>query len=722
MRFLILTLGLAGLSLSVTGCGATMSRATGEKGEDLSAYDSLKSIPASVDAEVARVHAPIAGVDALLAQAEALPKTHQIDAATMSTVITTSLGGEWVIPASIQGKARADLITFVKTLVEVRVGLDAVPERAQGLAQTITLKKASIPLLATQANTKARIIMANPFSSPLQSQDALQQQTSLPTIELAAQQSIVAAEARLKALPMQAVAAMSKCVQGLQGIGLSKEAIAAVKQPAKDLQKATATLEIPLPGADASVRSAYEQLQSLPAEINAEIARLTAPLGQVEGFLAQAHALTKTHQIDPKTLNAAIMAALGGSALVIPATVTGQAKAELTAVVNTLVALRIGLYAFPQRSEILAQTLTQQLAASITLATKAKANAAIVIANQLAGEAQKNAARERQVTVDALQAEVRKQVVQAQQQLGTLPALAAQATRQFAKGLIALGLTQEVMTAVQQPIRDLKSVAAQVETAVRETGLTAQSAYRQLQGMPAEIDAEIARLAAPIAQVDGFLAHALALTGTHQIDPKILNAAIMAALGGTAMVIPATVTGQAKADLTAVVTTLVTLRVGLYTFPQRSETLAKTLAHTLATSVTLAAQAKTDAAVVLANQLATETQKSAARTRQGAIDGLQGAAQQHIGQAQEQLKTLPPRAAAATVRFAKGIAGLGVSKEVMVALEAPIGDATSALTEARRTQRRVESTVDKAGESVGVKDASKKTKKAAKKAIIDPQK
>jgi hypothetical protein len=237
MRNLIILMAIGFTAVAITACGG--SKAKSDAAEEVSAFDQLKALPAEIDGEVAKVGQPIDGVDDLLAQAKALPETHKIKADTMSQVVITALRGDGIaVPATVTGKAKAELETFVKTLTTFRQDLYAVPDRAQTLVATLAEKIATVPALATKASSEAAVVIANPFASPDEKKAAKQQQTDVDKIQADAQARIAKAQEKVKGIPGRATEAMAKFVAGFQSMGLSEEALSALKQPLRDAKQA----------------------------------------------------------------------------------------------------------------------------------------------------------------------------------------------------------------------------------------------------------------------------------------------------------------------------------------------------------------------------------------------------------------------------------------------------------------------------------------------------
>ena len=239
MRNLIMLMAIGLMGVALTACGGSKAKSESTDANEVSAFDQLRALPAEVDGEVAKVGKPIDGVDGLLAQAKQLPETHKIKADTMSQVVITALRGDGVaVPDTVTGKAKAELETFVKTMTAFRHDLYAVPDRAQSLVGTLAEKIATVPALATKASSEAAIVIANPFASAAEKKAAKKQQSDVDKIQADAQARIAKAQEKVKGIPGRAAEAMAKFVAGFQSMGLSEEALTALKQPLRDTKAA----------------------------------------------------------------------------------------------------------------------------------------------------------------------------------------------------------------------------------------------------------------------------------------------------------------------------------------------------------------------------------------------------------------------------------------------------------------------------------------------------
>ena len=727
MRLRSIHLNVVGLCLILIGCGASQGQSKADA-EDVSAYDALAGLPEAIDIELASVNAPIAGVDVLLAQSQSIPATHQIDSETMSAVVSSGMEGELKVPTTMSAKAKAELTAFVDNVVTLRDGLEAVSTRALSAAKTVTMHRISAPILAAQANTKARIVVANPFSSPLEKTQASEQQSNIPLLETEVQTRVAKAQAALETLPAEATTAMGKLVAGLRGIGLTPGAMAALQKPVSDAQAATedakhAVEEAAKEAANEAAReaaqevrlsalSAYDELKGIPAAVQAARTRLEAPIAQVEGLLAQAQALRATHQLDAENINAALASALAGQEVVVPAGLNAPAQTALQTFATTLATLKSEFDALPGRVKTAAQSTPQFLATALVLAAQARTQAAIVLANRFATDAQKTAAQTQQAGIEALQVAVKKKVVETQRALSALPMQSAMAVGRLVTGLVAQGIQKEVVASLEAPRKALEAAAASAIPRIAAVGVTPLSAYDELKGIPQRIDAEFARLHAPLAAVERVIKQAQTLTQTHTLDAQTLNLVVLAALGQVGVQMPETVPIQAQRDLTGLAQQMVALQSDLGAFDARTQAMVQTLATQFAAVVTLGTQAQAQAKLVIANQLASETQKAVAEQQKETIEPLQAAAKARIAQAKQDLQGLPAQAMKAAERFGQGLTGLGLSPETIAAIRDAQATATA-------VQKDVETTVDAAGQAVGVENAADKSKAAAKGAIED---
>lgn len=219
-------------------------------------------------------------------------------------------------------------------------------------------------------------------------------------------------------------------------------------------------------------RDAFAQLQAIPAEVDAQLQSVTAPIDQVDVMLAQMKTLPKQLDMSEGDFAEVINGALSSQTLVIPETVQGKQREELTAFVQNFSTFRTNLFATPSR----AQTMTTELASTSAqipvLATKASADAGKTLINPLASKKDKDKAKKRQEDVKKIQADAQQAVADAQTKVVGVPGRATEATAKLITGAGQMGITENALRAAQQPVDDAKQ-------GVRDTADTARDGAKK---------------------------------------------------------------------------------------------------------------------------------------------------------------------------------------------------------------------------------------------------
>lgn len=213
--------------------------------------------------------------------------------------------------------------------------------------------------------------------------------------------------------------------------------------------------------------SAFEQLQAIPADVDAQVAEVTKPVDGVDLMLDQMKVMPNKLKISDEEFGAVLTQSLRGEELTIPDSVQGKSREEFTAFATKFAGFSSDLVATPAR----AQDLVTELATTTTripaLATQASTQAATVLANPLSSKEEKAKAKQQQKDVKTIQKDAQDRVKAASDKVGELPNRSAVALNKFIAAAKDMKIDEAALRAAKKPVDDAKDAAkTTVDTAV----------------------------------------------------------------------------------------------------------------------------------------------------------------------------------------------------------------------------------------------------------------
>lgn len=213
---------------------------------------------------------------------------------------------------------------------------------------------------------------------------------------------------------------------------------------------------------------AFTELQGIPAQVDEKVAGVTGPVDKVDIMLDQMKVLPNKLDISKEQFGELINAALADQEVVVPESVQGQNKEELTKFLGNFKSFRSDLAGTPSAAKDLIAELAETSARIPVLATKASTSAATTIANPLASKKDKDAARKQQGEIKTIQKDAQARVSAAQSKVGDLPSRSVVAMNKFVSAAKDMGIKENLLRAAAKPVDDAKAGAKEVVDTAKE--------------------------------------------------------------------------------------------------------------------------------------------------------------------------------------------------------------------------------------------------------------
>ena len=207
---------------------------------------------------------------------------------------------------------------------------------------------------------------------------------------------------------------------------------------------------------------AFAELQAIPAQIDEKVAAVLAPVDTVDVTIEQLATLPKELEISEEEFGELINGALAEQDLIIPDSVQGKGREQLTAFLGNIRGFQQNLIGTPAAAKDLLAELAETSTRIPALATEASTSAATTLANPLASKKDKDAARQKQTDAKTLQKQAQARVKAAQDKVAGLPGRAAVAMNRFVQAARKMGVKQNLLRAAKKPVDDAKEGAANV--------------------------------------------------------------------------------------------------------------------------------------------------------------------------------------------------------------------------------------------------------------------
>ncbi len=187
-------------------------------------------------------------------------------------------------------------------------------------------------------------------------------------------------------------------------------------------------------------KSSFEQLQSIEADLNAAMSKVTGPIDQVDVMITRFTELPTKYKLSPDDFKAFAASMMAGQAAV-PGGVDAKTAKELKGFATDFTAFKDGLMNSPANVKSLMGEVTAAVAKVPVLAGKVAAESAIVKANPFSTKDAKAKAAKQEADVKTLQTKVLGQVKQIQNKVMGLPGRATGAVAKFTKAMSSAGIT-----------------------------------------------------------------------------------------------------------------------------------------------------------------------------------------------------------------------------------------------------------------------------------------
>ena len=201
-------------------------------------------------------------------------------------------------------------------------------------------------------------------------------------------------------------------------------------------------------GSGSDDRSAYDKLQMLPDELDAELASVTKPIDDVDTMIEQMAAMPEKAKMSKEDFGALIADTLQGKPFKAPANVDAKAAAELETFLTNLKGFKESLFSAPENAGALAKKAGETLVKLPALTTQVATEAAAVKANPFASKEDKAKAAQQEAKAKDAEKKAQAKVQEVQQKVGGLPARATTAIGKFTAALGNLGVTEAALGAV----------------------------------------------------------------------------------------------------------------------------------------------------------------------------------------------------------------------------------------------------------------------------------
>lgn len=190
--------------------------------------------------------------------------------------------------------------------------------------------------------------------------------------------------------------------------------------------------------ASAPEKSAIDELKGLPAELDAEVQKLMAPIDGLQSMLDQLSNLPKKLGINGADFMKLVKGTLDGTAQAGAAPIANldaNAKAELDTFLAQIKQFKEDLSSIPERAAGLTATCATMTGKVTMLATQVTTEASVVAANPFAAADAKKKAQDDAAAVAGIQADVSQRISATQQKITGIPGMATEALAKFTAAL-----------------------------------------------------------------------------------------------------------------------------------------------------------------------------------------------------------------------------------------------------------------------------------------------
>ena len=189
-------------------------------------------------------------------------------------------------------------------------------------------------------------------------------------------------------------------------------------------------------GSAAEDKSPIDELKGIPAELDAEVAKLLGPIDNVNALLEQFGALPTKLGISGLDLTGQVKAIMDGAPAPSINGLQDSAKVELDTFLGQVKAFKEGITAVPENVTSLTAKCVELTAKVPVLATKVTASATATGVNPFASAEDKAKAKADAEAVAGLQAEISGKISETQGKITGIPAKATEALAKFTAALV----------------------------------------------------------------------------------------------------------------------------------------------------------------------------------------------------------------------------------------------------------------------------------------------
>lgn len=191
-------------------------------------------------------------------------------------------------------------------------------------------------------------------------------------------------------------------------------------------------------------------------------------------------------------------------------------------------------------------------------------------------------------------------------------------------------------------------------------GSDGPSAYEQLEGYPAALDKEIAKVMSPVDSVDAITAQMDAMPQKLGLSKKDFGMLLKAKIAGKPFVAPGGVDAKGQAELKTFLDEFGTMHDGITNAPANAEALVGYLGDSLLNVPKWVATVKAEAMITSKNPLASGKDKAKAAKEEKNATVLSAMILAKLASEKGRVADMPVKAASASAKFAKSMAAMGI--------------------------------------------------------------
>lgn len=223
-------------------------------------------------------------------------------------------------------------------------------------------------------------------------------------------------------------------------------------------------------------RSAYQQLEAIPGEIDAKVKMLTSPIDSVDTMIVQIKEAPTKYKLGKEDFSKLITDTLTGKPFQAPASVDAKGAKELEDMLSNVKGFTTNLMNTPDNAKAMLGTLGEKVVEIPKLATQVTADTKVVKANPLASKEEKAAAEAQEKSVEKVKQDALNKVSEAKEQVTGVPARATSAIAKFTAEMTSLGVSEAALGAVKDKANDAKQAGEEMKDSAEENAKDAAKA------------------------------------------------------------------------------------------------------------------------------------------------------------------------------------------------------------------------------------------------------